>query len=262
MDYIVSTKQVLKMRLQNVVRSIRDTPELLERMLPDLRKFLTSKAGKSGQGVANSIPDHEVCFADVLNSNGFLFLSKDKPPLKGYPCYHHQLGGTQTKTDFHVYETINEKIVTTLIDLKHTNGKTFYLNDGWFETDTIYIVNWTEKKQQKVLIALGQDIPSDEEIEEFNRLLELKQLLNSNKRTTGSLVKYIRFANQYKCRAFTDEFVTSRFERVNAFLEKNDSPTQSIEQEPRFQSALQPMEVCQQTDNSQEIPESEQVLSS
>lgn len=231
------------MKILDVLQTIRRDPSLLERQLPELKGFLSKKAGKSGQGVANSIPDHEVCFADVLNSHGFLFLSKDVQPTVGFPYYHHQIGGTQTKIDFQIYETVNEKIVTIPVDLKHTNSKTFYLNDGWFDSDTIYIVSWTLKKINKVLIAYGNDIPTDEEQDYMNELIALKKKLNTERKNTGSLVPYIRFANQYKCDRFTEEFTNTQFEKVLSVLS-----VQSTELEPHSQSASQQTEVAQQTD--------------
>jgi len=226
--------------------------------MPSIVQVLSNKAGKAGQGVANSVPNHEACFANLLNKHGFLLLPKNKNPMYGFPCYHHQPGGTQAKTDFIVYETIGSKIVSINIDLKHTNSKTVYLNDGWFHKDTIYVISWTDKKQYKTLIAKGNDIPTEEENTAMRDLLELKKKLNSESKIVGSLMKYIRFANQYKCDSFTQEFVKSRFESVKTFLEMNEQLTQSTEQEPHFQSVSQLIEDFQKIDDSWETLESAQ----
>jgi len=219
------------MRLQRVLQYIKDTPSVLERTIPHLKQILGSKSGKIGQGLANSIPGHEACFADVLNQHGFLFISKDKGPIHGHPCYHHQLGGTQTKTDFHVYETINDKIISFQIELKHSNGKTFCLNDGWFEPETIYIINWSLHKKHKVLIALGNDIPTNEEKEAMKELISIKKRLNSEKKTIGSLIRYVRFANKYKCDKFTPEFDKNAFAKLLTRLALPERHSQSVEQQ-------------------------------
>lgn len=228
------------MKILQVLAEIYETPSILEREVPDILAFLSAKCGKKGQSLSNNIPMHEACFADLLNKNGFLFLNKNIAPLLGYPCYHHQLGGNHTKVDFVLYETVGTCIVSVKFDLKHTNTKTFYLNDGWFHTDTIYIINWTLKKKHSVLIACGNEIPTKDEESEMRELLELKKRLNTEQNNVGSLVKYIRFANQYKCDMFTPEFAESRFQSVSAFLSSMSQPSESASQEQHSQSALPP----------------------
>lgn len=228
------------MKLQTVFQAIRACPALLEKKNPDSLGFLTLKAGSSGQGVANSVPVHEACFADILNEHGFLFLDKASSPIRGFPCYHHQPGGTQTKVDFMVYETVGNKIVPFKIDLKHANGKTFYLNDGWFENDTLYVISWTQKKEHQVLIARGDEIPTEEERLAMDELIALKKKLNSENKTIGSLVRYIRFANQYKCDSFTSEFQLVKFQLVMEYLASHEQVSELVEQEPHSQSVSQP----------------------
>ena len=104
-------------------------------------------------------------------------------------------------------------------DLKHTTSKSFYLNDGWFHKDVIYVVTWSPKKAEvKTFIGLGQDIPTVEETAFMAKLLELKHTTNETNKKVGCLRPYVRFANQYSCEKFSEDYSADRFAKVSAFL--------------------------------------------
>lgn len=218
--------------LTRALETIRNDPAVLERCLPDMCEFLSRKAASRGQGIANNVPNHEACFADVLDSNGILFVHNNRPLVSNHPCYRHQPNGTQKPPDFVVYEGGK----THIFDLKHSNSKLIFLNDGWFHDDTIYILSWTARKCPSVLISVGRDIPTQEEVDAMRELNELKKKINSGQNVVGSLVKYVRFANQYKCSSFTPEVCDDRFTRV---LERIAPDAQSAEPEPRSRSVSQ-----------------------
>lgn len=202
------------MALETVLKSIQENPSLLKRCMSEKQDFLQSQGNLKAQGSGNKVTDHEACFADILEANNFKFVSKKETSEDSH--YKYQPNGTQKSPDFEVYDKDLKK--TFKFDLKHTNGKTFYFNDGWFEKDLIYVISWCSKKVDKVLIGYGDHIPSETENAEMISFIQFKKDCNKQNKKVGSLRKCIRFANQYSCDTFTDEFSLEKFKLVLASL--------------------------------------------
>jgi hypothetical protein len=214
---------MLRQKTISILTNIHEHPGLLERKLPEMVAFLQKQGDADSQGTGNKVTDQEACFADIATKEGFTFLPKDiEPKLKGL-YYQYQLKGSQQSLDFALCEfksggKLERKYI---LDCKHTNTKTFFLNDGWFEKDVIYLVNWNQgtkgKPNLKLYIALGQEIPSEEEKDSMKKLQELKIDINKNTENVGSFRPYVRFANQYKCDRFKEKDM-EHFANVLAFI--------------------------------------------
>jgi hypothetical protein len=201
-----------------IFNEIYNDPSLLKSSYPAMKLFLHSKGDTTSQGSGNPPTDQEAAFATLVESHGYEYLDNTKdPPEEGY-YYKYQLGGSQRSKDFMLIEKDADTTKQVMIDLKHTKSKSFYLNDGWFDKDTVYIVSWTHKKNIKVFIGLGQDIPTSEETERMAKLNEVKKSFNTDNSKTGSLRIYMRYANQYSCEKFTEEFSENKFKSVLEFL--------------------------------------------
>ena len=196
------------------LRKLRMFPDLLEQEYVDTIKFLHSLTDKRGQGSGNMPTHQEACFAFEAQKHGFLF---EEPVVDG-AFIKYQPNGTQKSIDFHLIERVDG--VTTLIpfDLKHTNTKTFYWNDGWFEDKVIYVINYSVKKQNKIYIGYGDETPTAEDTADMAQIVEFKKKWNTENKNSGFLRKYLRFANQYSCDQFTDEFSKERFESIEKRL--------------------------------------------
>jgi hypothetical protein len=214
---------------QNASRSLaymRENPNELEKKNTTMTSKLTGYMKSSGQGSANKVTDHEANIAEVFETNGFtLAPRRSLPEMDGY-YYVYQSGGSQQKGDFLLFWILDGEIKSKIIlDAKHSNSKSIYLNDGWFETDTIYIVSFNAgtKKYPKYtcLIGLGKDIPTESDSKVMSHIIEIKKELNKSKKTmlTNFLSVVFRFANQYSCKQFTDEFSSDRFQKTLAWLE-------------------------------------------
>ncbi len=225
-------QEFLKMN-QSVCQQCFQTPTLLKKKatdFPDILKRFQEQAKKESQGLGNQETDHEVSFAAVLESLGFQFLLKKKkndhlkllPTLSDGFYYIYQVNGSQQSLDFQTILVMEHQIKKTCTyDLKHTTTDQFYLNDGWFLQDIIYVITWTcQKEKIKTFLALGQTIPSEKEKEVYANILQAKKLLNSQVKDEAdmSLAVYHRFANRYSCKNFTDEYSTQRFQDVVTFL--------------------------------------------
>ncbi len=218
---------------RNVCQLCYRNPKILKKEAKDFPDILTKfqeQAKKETQGVGNQETDHEVSFAAVLEMFRFQFLLKKKkndhlkliPTLEDGFYYIYQVNGSQQSLDFQTILVQDHNIKKTITyDLKHTTTEQFYLNDGWFLQDIIYIVTWTfEKETTKTMIGLGQHIPSDKEKEAYAKILEAKRLLNAEVKGEEdmSLMIYHRFANRYSCKKFTDEWSNEKFQDVISFL--------------------------------------------
>lgn len=197
------------------LRHLRVTPICLTQKYPEMREILRNQG--NGQGTGNIPTDQECCFAVELQKAGILFLQKsDNVPEVG--CYfQYQPNGTQRNIDF----LISENGRKTQVDLKHTLGKTFYWNDGWFEPDVLYVISFVVSKTPKVYIGFGEKSCSPEETAAILRRRELIRELNKDGGKIGYLRLYSRQANQYSCDGFTCEFCDERFEEVETRLALN-----------------------------------------
>ena len=195
--------------VQAILNTVYRAPFLLKKSPADTVAFLHKQGNAASQGTGNKPTDQEASFANIATSHGFTFLSKGAPaPMNGL-FYLYQLQGSQQEGDFGLREYEDGVVKSEVIlDLKHTTSKTFYLNDGWFHKDIIYIISWNSGTAKKPIfrthIALGQDIPSAEEQAFMETLIAFKREKNTTTSKVGSLRPYIRFANQYTCERFTE----------------------------------------------------------
>lgn len=208
-------------------------PNLLKKEaknFPEVLARLQGQAKKETQGLGNKETDHEVCFAAVLEENGFAFLLKKKKGdhlklLKNLAdglYYIYQVNGSQQSLDYQTILVQNRAITKEFTyDLKHTTSDTFYLNDGWFLDNILYLITFSpDGVKNKTLLALGQTIPTEVEKERYAQIVEAKKLLNAQKDDAdSSLLVVHRFANRYKCTKFTEEWSKARLAEVLAFLQ-------------------------------------------
>ena len=86
----------------------------------------------------------------------------------------------------------------------------------------IYIISWNAgtkgRPDLRAHIALGEEIPSEEENKFMDELVAFKREKNSGTTKVGSLRPYVRFANQYSCERFTLEVSASHFNSVQRSL--------------------------------------------
>lgn len=203
------------MGIKDILTLIHQNPSLLKKE-SDRQQFLQTQGNSVSQGTGNKVTAHEACFAELLDTHGFTFLAKKAPCIET-SWYKYQPNGTQKSPDFEVYDS--ELKLRVKFDLKHTNSKSFYFNDGWFEKDLVYVISWSPKKGvNKVLIGYGHHIPTEEENSEMERFVKFKKDCNKQDKKVGSLRKCVRFANQYSCETFTDEFTLEKFTLVVASL--------------------------------------------
>lgn len=225
MIFLYQSHSMFKNKVLNTLNLIVATPSLLERRLPEKIAFLHRQGNMEAQNSGNTPTPQEACFADLVEKHGFMFLSKDATAAPEDGLYYiYQLKGSQREGDFYLREYKNGQVVIeNVFDLKHTQTKTFYLNDGWFKEGIVYIVSWNKGTKKKpnhtVYIAFGEDIPSEEEKAYMTELIAFKVAKNTGEKKIGSLKPYIRFANQYTCERFTDETTKEHLEKVLASLE-------------------------------------------
>ena len=189
------------------LRAVSSDPALLRKTpTPATLTLLQTQTNKAAQSTGNKVTDQEAAFAEVLAASGFTFLAKTATPTTGI-YYVYQPGGSQTEDDFHLLECAGGITrATHSLDLKHTLSSTFFLNDGWFNPATIYVISWNEGTQARPVprthVALGKDIPSAEESAFMAELQRFKAEKNSATKKVGSLRPYVRFANRYTCDRF------------------------------------------------------------
>jgi len=223
--------------IQAFLTQIGSSPDLLRRdisTLTDIKKKLHSQGDAASQGTGNQVTDQETCFATTLEENGFKYSSTNVPSTDDGFYYIYQVNGTQRSIDFQAFEWIDAtKRNHVNFDLKHTKTETFFLNDGWFHENIIYIVSWMRKtsaaRKKKVVepsifISLGQEIPTEEEAALYNELCEIKKKYNTEYKGAGSFHCYLRFANTYKCDRFTQEYTTECLTKVLTFVDPRKRP--------------------------------------
>lgn len=203
------------MTLSKVITEIYNNPSCLEEKNSDMKKFLKTQGNPDSQGIGNSPTDQESAFALKLQSNGYKFISKGKevPKMNGN-YYFYQPNGTQRNIDFMVIDIIDGITTKYCFDLKHTNGKSFYFNDGWFEDGVIYIVSFTDKKKKKVYIGYGEETRTEKDDLAYKTIREHIKSNNTIYKNTEFLRVYLRLANQYSCTQFTKDFIEQKFNSV------------------------------------------------
>lgn len=224
--------------LLSALAHMRTTPQVLERKPVEMVSALQTYIGSGGQGTGNKVSEHEACIAQVLEEKGFVRAPRGTIPVEDGLWYWYQLQGSQQSGDFLVFEVKDGvKRMEKILDAKHSNGVSIYLNDGTFETGTIYIVSFTRcldrvKGQRKkprenvCFLALGEDVFSDKDRVAMERRRELIRTLNAAASETDHLRLYTRSANQYDCRRFDPDFTTTCWEKISASLVP--SPAQTL----------------------------------
>jgi hypothetical protein len=227
--------------IQTFLSQLSKNPALLRRdagTITSIKKRLHRQCDANSQGTGNQVTDQETCFAAALEEGGFKYSSITVPPVNEGLYYIYQLNGTQRSIDFQVYDWFDGAKRSSLnFDLKHTKTNTFFLNDGWFKKNIVYVISWMRKvlnsqgktpvsRKKKIVepatfIALGQEIPTDREIALYEELYEIKKKYNTYYKSAGSLHCYLRFANTYKCNRFTPEFTEECLIKANAFVESD-----------------------------------------
>lgn len=198
--------------IYSILQKIHNNPDSLKGTATEKQHFLQTQGNVAAQGSGNKVTSQEACFAKILEEHGYTFVTKKDSSTK-VNNYKYQPNGTQKSPDFEVYDQQLNK--TIKFDLKHTNSKSFYFNDGWFEKGLIYVISWSSSRlQNNVLIGYGDDIPTTEENDEMTRFIQFKKDCNRQNKKVGSLRKCVRFANQYSCQTFTDEFTQEKLKRV------------------------------------------------
>jgi hypothetical protein len=218
--------------IQTFLSQLSKNPALLRRdagTISSIKKQLHSQGDSNSQGTGNQIMDQETCFAAALEEGGFKYSSVAIPPVEAGLYYIYQLNGTQRSIDFQAYDWVDGAKRSSLnFDLKHTKTNTFFLNDGWFHENIVYVVSWMRKtsapRKKKVVeaatfIALGQEIPTDEEVKLYEELCAIKKKYNTDYKGAGSFHCYLRFANTYKCDRFTPEFTEECLDKTAKFVE-------------------------------------------
>jgi hypothetical protein len=204
--------------LHKALAFMRENPEKLEQKPVEMMKELQVYINSDGQGSANEVKGHEACVAIGLEQFGFVRVPRGTYPSVDGIYYWYQLKGSQRAGDFLVFEIEGgTKTREKILDAKHSNGMSIYLNDGTFEIGTIYIISFTRtlarvKGQRKCprehvcFIGLGQDIFSEKDRSVLERWRATLRDLNKVGEDTDNLRLYARSANQYECKRFTPEF--------------------------------------------------------
>ena len=226
--------------IQTFLSQLSKNPALLRRdvvtSLTSIKKRLHRQCDSNSYGTGNQVTGQEACFAAALEENGFKYSSVALPPVDKGLYYIYQLNGTQRSIDFQAYDWFDGTKRSSLnFDLKYTKTDTFFLNDGWFQENIVYVISWMRKalnsqgkmpvsRKKKVVeaatfIALGQEIPTDEEVALYKELCAIKKKYNTDYKGAGSFHCYLRFANTYKCDRFTPEFTDECLTKANAFIE-------------------------------------------
>ena len=227
--HIIDKRNNFRLTVLNLLNEINTDSSCLKKNDAKMKAILQSQGNIDSQGTGNQVTPQETSFALLLEKYEFKFISKPKKndhisyiesnDVKDGIYYIYQFNGSQASIDFAVFLIIDKMIIEQFnFDLKHTKSNIFYLNDGWFHKDIIYIVTWCSKNVVKTFIGLGQNIPTKEENDEMNELLKFKKEKNSGKKKVGSLNIYIRFANRYSCDSFTDDYSCDNYKKVTEFI--------------------------------------------
>ncbi len=217
----------LNTRITDALRFMTQNPDRLEERPMEMLGRLKEHIDGNGQGSANDPTPHEACIAVVLEEHGILLApARNVVPDANGSWFWYQPGGTQQKGDFLLFDVDNmERKGGLMIDAKHSNGGSIYLNDGWFWENIIYVVSFSRNVRRGTwenvcFVARGQDIPTDKDKDIWTAYNEAKKAMNASRREKEPdfLAPYFRFAHQYSCKQFTPEFTASRLELTLASL--------------------------------------------
>jgi hypothetical protein len=216
--------------LLSALAHMRAHPQDLEQNPTAMVAALQASLRTDGQGTGNKATAHEACIAVVLESAGFTRVPRGTTPTTDGLYYWYQLQGTQASGDFLVFEVSGGlKRREQILDAKHSNGVSIYLNDGTFEPGTLYIVSFTrcldrvpgqrkKPREQVCLLALGESIFTDKDRDAMTKWRAALRAMNAEATDTDHLRLYARSANQYDCRRFTPDFTATCWAQAQALL--------------------------------------------
>lgn len=214
--------------LHSALAHMRATPQDLESDGGDMVDELQDYISSDGQGTGNKVSEHEACIAIVLESHGFVRAPRRTTPEIDGLYYWYQLRGSQQAGDFLVFEVKHGvRCAERILDAKHSNGTSVYLNDGTFEPGTIYIVSFTrcldrikgqrtKPREEVCFVGAGEDVFTEKDravMASWRAALRELNVLDSD---TDHLRVYARSANQYNCSRFTPEFREECWARLTA----------------------------------------------
>lgn len=214
----------LPFMMRKIIQHLYNTPELLlksSEQLMDVKQRLQPKKSSNSQGSGNAMTNQEASFAMILEEHGIhsIPLEQTNTNIPDGLYFHFQPNGTQRSIDFKVMEYKNNTSIRNLeFDLKHTNGSSIMLNDGWFTSNRIYVITWHNRKIPQMFLSLGQYIASNEEQVMYDDVRKTIKELNSKYKNVGFLRCYIRLANQYNCKKFTSEYTQQQFNNIITFM--------------------------------------------
>jgi len=198
---------MLSAKLVPIIRRVITNPQILKMKCPEMEKSLQSQGN-----MVNNNNSHEALFENLLKENGFnpIAIKKKNDYLKCLPAegyyYIHQPNGSQAPPDF-VILYINDNIVkeSYKIDCKYSKSESIMLNDGWFHSDTLYVMTWTANKNVKGLIAFGDIFTTEQDYNEWQAFRLHSAEMNSRPREGRNYSGYSRNAGQYSLKHdFTD----------------------------------------------------------
>ena len=216
--------------LKSALTHMRSVPKDLERKPTAMMTSLQTYIGSDGQGTGNKVSEHEASIAIVLEDNGFTRAPRGVTPTTDGLWYWYQLQGSQQAGDFLVFEVNGGvKRFERILDAKHSNGTSIYLNDGTFEPGSIYIISFTrcldrikgerkKPREQVCFIGLGEDILSEKDRNVMVAWRAALRAMNVVSSDTDHLRVYARSANQYSCGRFTQEFTSACWEKTQSSL--------------------------------------------
>uniref|UniRef100_A0A6C0EP33 Uncharacterized protein n=1 Tax=viral metagenome TaxID=1070528 RepID=A0A6C0EP33_9ZZZZ len=201
------------------LQKLRAFPELLEQEYPEMTRFLHRQGNLTlKRGSGNRPQDQEACFAVEAEKHGFKFLAKGTTHSSDGCYYKYQLNGSQRCKDFALIEVVDGISTEVKFDLKSAKGNSFYFNDGWFQSNVIYIVSYIRKKQNRIYIGYGEESYLECDNVAWNEIRSKIKEMNKYKKNTTFLKIYNRLGNQYSCDQFTDQFSKERFESIEKRL--------------------------------------------
>lgn len=224
-------------KLTSALAFMRTNPQELEKKPAEMIAILQASVGTDGQGTGNKVSEHEACIAVVLERHGFVRAPRGTIPTTDGSWYWYQLQGTQQSGDFLVFEVRGGvKVSEWILDAKHSNGMSIYLNDGTFEKGSIYIASFTRcldhiKGQRKkprenvCFIGLGHDVMTDKDREAMTRWKAALRAMNDVANDTDHLRLYARSANQYNCKRFSTDFTSECWEKTQAWIGPSSGQT-------------------------------------
>lgn len=216
--------------LTSALAHMHRTPHDLERKPKEMIAALQVYIGTKGQGTGNKVSEHEASIALVLEENGFVRAPRGQTPTTDGLWYWYQLQGSQQAGDFLVFEVKGGvKRAERILDAKHSNGMSIYLNDGTFESGSIYIVSFTrcldrikgqlkKPREHVCFIGLGDDVLSQKDRDVMIAWRAALRAMNAASSDTDHLRLYARSANQYNCSRFSQEFTQACWEKILASL--------------------------------------------